>query len=371
MLKFNKIICAIFFAGLLISCSSSHFNQRVKEGYDPKELLALMPALERTYDSVDIAGFKTPEPKGMERVFRSKVTPLKNRFDVWRTSEKSAAITFRGTILDEKSLSFSAAFYYLMTPANGKIKLGESKWFEYKLSEVPGSGVHLGILLGLGLLSEELVAQIENQHKQGIRDIILVGHSQGSGISILATAYLKYLQKEGKLPMDINFKTYSVATPKIANFAFVCNYENLTRNYAFSVDSPLDWVPSIGITFQSVNDFPPVSIFKDFKSFMSSIGYMPGKNYDSVYQQVSTDVPNLTKMMHNIVKENVYPRILEVLPGYEEPEIMNSYNFERAGTHISLIPSEQYYKIFPNNPDNYQVWENHSVYPYYILLKED
>lgn len=351
------------------SCSPQPAAKPVQPGFDRAELTRLLPAMERTYDSADIGGFKTPEPTDIQRIFRSSTSPLMNRFDVWRTTDGKAVFTFRGTIGDTAALSFSAAFYSLMVPATGKIQMADSKWFEYKLAELPGAGVHLGILLGLALISEELTGQVQARYDDGIRDMILVGHSQGSGISLLATSYLLYLQKEGRIPADIRFKTYSVATPKVGNYPYVCDFEVLTNGgYAFSVDNVIDWVPFIAMTFQAAQDFPPVSPFRDLKSFFTEINYAPGPNFDSGYAKFAAAVPDLTEQVIGVIRQNVYPRIHRALPGFIEPDIIKSYNFERAGIHVPLIPDSAYFRLFPNDPAHFQVWENHSVYPYYVLV---
>lgn len=359
---------ALLLLPALWSCTPQQ-GVHLKPGYDPAELTRLLPAMERTYDSADIGGFKTPEPVDIQRVFRSSTTPLMNRFDVWKTTDGKAVFTFRGTIVDTAALSFSAAFYSLMVPGAGKLRLADSTWFEYKLAELPGAGVHLGILLGLALISEELTGQVQAQYNDGIRDIILLGHSQGSGISLMATSYLMYLQKAGRIPAGIRFKTYSIATPKVGNYSYVCDFEKLTSGgYAFSVDNVIDWVPFIAMTFQSAGDFPPVSPFRDLRAFMTDINYPPGPDFDSGYAKFARVVPALTEQMIGVIRQNVYPRIHRALPGFSEPEIMKSYNFERAGIHVPLVPDSAYYKLFPNDPRNFRVWENHSVYPYYILV---
>ena len=179
-------IC-LSFAG----CNQTKESAVLAPGYDKAELTALLPVMERAYDSADIGGFKTPAPEGIKRVFRSKVSPLMNRFDVWNTSDNKAVIAIRGSIVDPGGLSFTAAFYSPMVPAVGKIRLSDTKTFEYKLAELDGAAVHLGMLLGLAHISGELVSQIREQYGKGVRDFIILGHSQGSGIGFLATSYIR------------------------------------------------------------------------------------------------------------------------------------------------------------------------------------
>ena len=119
-------------------------------------------------------------------------------------------------------MSFTAAFYVPMVAGIGKIKMSDSKTFEYKVAELPGAGVHLGMLLALGHISDQLIEQIKKQYADGIRDFIILGHSQGSGIGFLATSYIRYLQKDGKLPPEQQINVESIL-PVYRNFAATDN----------------------------------------------------------------------------------------------------------------------------------------------------
>lgn len=361
------IVCIVF-----TGCGEKKKSNAISPGYDKAELLSLIPVMERAYDSADIGGFKTPEPVEIKRVFRSKVSPLMNRFDVWNTNDKKAVIAIRGSIVDPGGLSFTAAFYAPMVPAVGKIKISDTKTFDYKLAELQGSGVHLGMLLGLAHISDELVIQINEQYGKGIRDFILLGHSQGSGIGFLATAYIRYLQKDKKLPEDLRLKTYLIAAPKTGNLQFAYDYQKINSGgWAMSVNNVLDWVPCIGITLQGAVDFPKISPFYDMKGFLASINYPAGPKFDESYKHFLAEGPAMTEEMLAIIHENVYPRVIKAMPGYVEPVFMKTFDFERSGDLVPLFPDAEYYKVFPQDTVHFQAWENHSVYPYYILVKNN
>lgn len=368
---------SLFIAVTILSLSFTRCNEKkestaIVPGYNKVELTSLIPLMERAYDSADIGGFKTPEPEGFQKVFRSKVSPLMNRFDVWNTSDNKAVIAIRGSIVDPGGLSFTAAFYSPMVPAVGKIKIAETKTFEYKLAELPGAAVHLGMLLGLAHISDELMSQIKEQYGKGIRDFILLGHSQGSGIGFLATSYIRYLQIDGKLPTDLRLKTYLIAAPKTGNLQYAYDYQKINSGgWAMAVNNVLDWVPCIGITFQTAIDFPKISPFYDMKGFMTSINFPAGPKFDASYHRFLTAGPAMTKEMLMIIHENVYPRIIEAMPEYVEPDLLGTFDFERSGDQIPLFPDTEYYKVFPQDTIHFQAWENHSVYPYYLLVKSN
>jgi hypothetical protein len=353
-------------------CGEKKKATAIVPGYDKVELASLLPVMERAYDSADIGGFKTPEPVNLKRVFRSKVSPLMNRFDVWNTNENKAVIAIRGSIVDPGGLSFTAAFYAPMVPAVGKIKMSNNKTFEYKLAELKGAGVHLGMLLGLAHISDELVAQIKEQYNNGIRDFMLLGHSQGSGIGFLATSYIRYLQKDKKLPADFRLKTYLIAAPKTGNLQYAYDYHKInTGGWAMSANNVLDWVPCIGITLQGAVDFPKISPFYDMKGFLASINYPAGPKFDELYKSFLAEGPAMVEEMLAIIHQNVYPRVIKVMPEYVEPVLLKTFDFERCGDLIPLFPDAEYYKVFPQDTVHFQAWENHSVYPYYLLVKSN
>ncbi len=353
-------------------CQQGKEPTPVLAGYNKAELVALIPVMERAYDSSDIGGYKTPEPQGVQRIFRSKVSPLMNRFDVWITNTDRAVIAIRGSIVDPGGLSFAAAFYSPMVKASGKIIMSDSETFEYKLAELPDAAVHLGMLLGLAHISDELVSQIKDLYDKGIRDFVILGHSQGSGIGFLATSYIRYLQKDGKLPSDFRLKTYLIAAPKVGNLQYAYDYQKINNGgWALAVNSILDWVPCIGLTFQGAIDFPKISPFYDMKGFMASINFPTGPYFDESYNRFLTIEPAITKEMQAIIHENVYPRVIKAMPEYVEPTLLGTFDFERSGDMVPLFPDTDYYKTFPQDTVHFQAWENHSVYPYYVLIKSN
>jgi hypothetical protein len=56
----------------------------------------------------------------------------------------------------------------------------------------------------------------------------------------------------------------------------------------------------------------------------------------------------------------------------------NAYESLKGPTHYRLEkwlersgPDAEYYKVFPQDTVHFQAWENHSVYPYYLLVKSN
>jgi hypothetical protein len=356
-------------ACLLDGCSRQQ-RPSFSSGYDREELTELLCVCERIYDSSDLGGFKTPDPTEFTHVYRSPVSPLINRFDIWKSEDGRGVFAFRGTILDTAGLSFSLNFYALMVAAEGQVKVSDSFVFQYKLASLPGATVHLGCLLGLATLSNSLLDQVQRQYADGIKDFYIIGHSQGAGLAYYATAWLRYLQKKGKLPEEIRFKTYAIAAPKAGNMLFAYDYENITSGgWSFSVQNVIDWVPYIPLSFERTEDFPVVGPFTHIRSFLKDATFPPGPDFERGYAFYSKTVPVYLDTITSLIHRFVHPRIARALPGYEEPATIPSSYFERIGITVPLVPDPAYYRKFPNDPEQFSVWENHSVYPYYVLVK--
>lgn len=87
----------------------------------------------------------------------------------------------RGTT--EKPESWLANFYAAMVPAKGEIKLNDTEIFRYQLATNPKAAVHIGWLLGMAYLSKEIAPKIDSLCKTGIKEFLIMGHSQGGAIS--------------------------------------------------------------------------------------------------------------------------------------------------------------------------------------------
>src|SRR5207248_11126260 len=123
----------------------------------------------------------TPLPKQFAMVYRSPEGPLKNRWDLWVNNKGIAVISIRGTT--KSDVSWLENFYAAMVPANGKLHLGDSDDFAYNLASNPKAGVHIGWLLGLADLSKSILPKLYwLYNSKGIKNYIIVGHSQGAAI---------------------------------------------------------------------------------------------------------------------------------------------------------------------------------------------
>lgn len=336
--------------------------QKLKPGFQKKEYLELLK-LTAKHTNPDF--FKTvPAPDHFLLQYRSPIVGLDNAWELWLSKDKTAAISIRGTTA--KAESWLANFYAAMVPAKGRLQLSAGNVFEYELAQNPKAAVHVGWLLSLASMAPDIVRHVDSCYKNGVRDIYIVGHSQGGGISFLLTAYLYNLQMKKLLPSDIRFKTYCSAGPKPGNLYFAYDYEAMTQEgWAYNVVSSNDWVPEVPFTVQTTNDFVAINPFAGARAMIKkqkfpgniALKYVynrldrPSKRAQKNYQKY------LGKMMSRYVRKNI--------KDFHPPKYYNSNNYVRTGHAIVLLGDKDYFKDYPEQSNN--LFLHHMPDAYYAL----
>ncbi|RYG51652.1 MAG: hypothetical protein EOO01_08110, partial [Chitinophagaceae bacterium] len=196
---------------LLFTCSNTD-AQQLKPGFDQFEYLQLLRAYARWGDSTYYK--QIPESriyKKQGRKYRSEEVGFMNSWEMYETPSQTV-ISIRGSTKEQ--VSWMANFYCAMIPAIGTMKLNDTTSFDYHFADHPQAAVHIGWAVSACFLLPDIVSKIHERYAMNRKDFIIFGHSQGAGIAYFVTAQLKYYQRTGKLPKDIQFKTYCSATPK-------------------------------------------------------------------------------------------------------------------------------------------------------------
>lgn len=345
----------------------SHIQaQQLKPGFDPEEYRELMMLSVRTTASPNyIKDF--PEPKKFKMAYQSAPMGLDNLWDLWFSENKVAVISIRGTT--KKPESWLANFYAAMVPATGEMIIGEKDTFRYQLASNPKAAVHAGWLLSTAFLSKDMLPKIRDAYQDETRDIIITGHSQGGAICFILTAYLYNLQKQGALPADIRFKTYASAGPKPGNLFFAYEYEAMTQNgWAFNVVNAADWVPQTPISIQTVDDFVTTNPFDGAKPAIKKQKFPLNIVLNHVYNQLSQSTVKARNKYEKYMGRILSKMIQKNLKDHESPLFYHSMDYVRTGTTITLIPDEDYFKKFPDDPKNVFVHHLHTNY-LYLLAK--
>ncbi len=351
------IICEIAFSPV--------FAQNLKPYFDKEEYKELLYISAKT-NTPDSTVFKIPPPVNHRMIYRSGIVGLDNRWDLWLNNNNTVAvISIRGTT--GKAESSLANLYAAMVPAKGRLMLTKTDTFEYCLAPDENAAVHIGWLLSMAFLSRDIVPRIDSLYKSGIKNIILMGHSQGGAINYLLTAYLYSLQRQMILPEDIRFKTYCSAAPKPGNLYFAYYYESITKNgWAFNVVNAADWVPETPVSIQTLNDFNETNLFKNAKDEIKKLKFPKNIILKGVYNKLDKPVKKAQKKYEKYLGVMTSKYIKKRLPDFTPPEYFKSNNYVRTGTTVVLYPDKDYYKKFPKSSSDISVHHNFNAYLYLL-----
>ena len=340
---------------------------QLSSGFDRDEYIELMKLSARTSAAENYYS-KIAEPQHFKMLYQSPVIGLDNLWDLWSDGKGIATISIRGTTTN--STSWLANFYAAMVPAKGQLQLADNDVFEYELASNPKAAVHVGWLVSTAFLTRDMIPKIDSTYKSGTKNIIIVGHSQGGAIAYLVTSYLYNLQKTGKLPADIRFKTYCSAGPKPGNLYYAYEYEAMTQNgWAYNVVNAADWVPEVPISIQTLNDFNPSNPFIHAEGIIKKQKFPANLALKYMYNQLSKPPNKAQKRYQKYLGSMTSKTVQKTLPGFVPPAYYPSSHYVRTGNMIVLIPDEEYLKRYPESrtPDNLFP---HHLHPQYLLLAE-
>ncbi|HTO16779.1 MAG TPA: lipase family protein [Edaphocola sp.] len=342
------------------------FGQQLHPGFDKNEYKELMLISARTTASPDY--YKDyPEPSNFRMIYQSKPIGLDNLWDLWTNDKNVAVISLRGTT--EKPESWLANFYAAMVPAKGELKLNDKEVFHYQLAQNPKAAVHVGWLLSMAYLSKEIVPKIDSLYKTGTKEFLIMGHSQGGAISFLLTSYLYNLQQISQLPKDIRFKTYCSAAPKPGNLYYSYEYEAMTQaGWAYNVVNAADWVPEMPISIQTLKDFNNVNPFTNAKVLIKKQKFPNNLVLKHVYNKLDKPTKRAQKNYEKYLGNLTSKIIKQNIKGFMPPLYYSSNDYVRTGTTIVLLPNDEYFKQFPDDPT--KLFPHHFHAQYLLLLDQ-
>ena len=341
-------------------------GQVLSPGFDKMEYRELMLLNTRTA-AVKTYYEKFEEPKEFRMIYQSPVLGLDNLWDLWKNQGGSkAVISIRGTT--QNAISWGANLYAAMVAADGYLLLDKTDTFQYKLAQSNKAAVHVGWLVGMAYLSRDILPRIDSLYKTGTKHFLLMGHSQGGAITYLLTAYLYQLQKSGRLPADIRFKTYASAGPKPGNLYFAYEYEAMTEGgWAFNVVNAADWVPEVPLSVQTVKDFNNTNPFNNVSAIIKKQGFFKRLVLGHVYRTMTTPSfkaqRRYQKYLGKLSSKTIKGHIKTFIP----PAYFPSSDYVRTGNYIVLLPDSDYYTRFPDSKEN--VFVHHLHEPYLYLLE--
>ncbi len=303
-----------------------------------------------------------------EKVFRSDEKGFLNRWTLYKRNDNIGWIDTRGTV--NVLPSWLGNFYAAMVPATGSIDLNDSTVFTYKLATDPKAMVHIGWLVGLGYLGPEIVKHINKEYQENAtKDFVLFGHSQGAAITFLLRSYLYYQQQDGKIPKEINFKTYCSAAPKPGNMYYAYDFDYITRGgWAYTIVNTSDWVPEVPFSIQTLTDFNTVNPFVDAKTVLKKQKFLVRLAGTSIYNKLDRSTRKAQKRFTKYLGNLVYKQSKNILPQLKEPVYAKGNNYMRAGSPVILMGDDEYHRLFPDDRSN--VFVHHMFKPYNYLVRK-
>lgn len=357
----------IFFMVLISSLLSVQSNsQHLRAGFQKKELVELLRIGART-TSDSIYSKKFPEPDHSKMLYQSAPVGFNNLWQLWMRNDSVAIISIRGTT--PAAISFLANIYAAMVPARGNLELEKDFSFKYELSGLPNAAVHVGYLVAMAYLSRDILPKIDSCLRQGINEFIITGHSQGGAISYLLRAYMEQLKNEGRIPGGAHIKTYTIAAPKPGNLYFAYEYEHINKGgWAYQVVNPVDWVPEVPFSIQTMDDLSETNPFRNVKQLIGKQKFPLNIGASLAYKQLSKPAKKARRQYEKWLGKRVGKLVKKSLKEFTTPAYYGSNNYVRTGTTVVLMPDSSYFQNFPEVRDS--IWHNHTQRPYLFLAEK-
>ncbi|KAA2243415.1 lipase family protein [Chitinophaga agrisoli] len=363
-MRILKRLLAAWIYSILLYCLPAT-AQKLQPGFDPKEYEQLLRVTALQGDT-PWTKLVVPYPDNCRLIYRSPVVGMLNRWDLWLHEDHTAIISIRGTT--GTAVSWLANFYAGMIPAMGTLQLNDSTRFPYKLARDSAAYVHAGWTLGMASIAPDVVSKIKEYHKKGIRNFLIVGHSQGAAIAFLLRSYLEYLD-DPDFPRDILIKTYCSAAPKPGNLYYAYDYDFITRDgWGYRVINPRDWVPETPFSIQTTNDYNSVNPFVNLHKGLKKQRFFIRLAVNYMYGRLDRSSKRASRRMQRVLGKLAYKQVHKTLAEYGRPDFVNSHNYTPAGSPIILYPQDGYDAKFPFDGKN--LFVHHMVAPYVYLLKQ-
>jgi hypothetical protein len=341
-------------------------QQKLKPGFDPIEFKSLLEITSRQIDT-PWTNVTLPYPEGYKLEYRSPVVGLDNRWDLWLGNDNIAVISIRATTAT--MVSWLADFYAGMIPAAGELIIDSATTFKYKLADIPNSYVHVGWVVGLSAIAPLIVKKINEYYGKGIKDLLIIGHSQGAAIAYLLRSYLYYCES---IPKDIAIKTYCCATPKPGNQFYSYDYDFITSGgWGLRVINTEDWVPETPFSIETVNDLPQVNPFNNINDAFAQIKKpIVRMVLKSVYRKLFNSTDRAQKTYTRILGKKAYKIVRRTLPQFKEPVYVKSMDYTTAGQSVILKATPEYFEQYIDKLKRKHDFIHHMPGAYLFLLNQ-
>lgn len=364
-LPFLSYRLSIILAFALLVFTKTTSLAQLTPGFTANEYHDVLRVMAQNYDSLSNAnGIFAPDT--YTRLYRSPITGLDNRWELWMRSDTVAVVSIRGTTA--KGVSWLENLYAAQIPAKGSLILADKDTFTYNLGSHPQAAVHVGWLLGTAFITKDLLPKLDSLQKAGVRELIVCGHSQGGALAILLTSYLR-AQLSKRLSGDWKIKTYASAAPKPGNTYYAYEYEVQTYGgWGFTVVNAADWVPEFPISMQTVRDLNATNPFVKFKEGIKSRPFVQRKMLKRAYKRMTRPLNKSQKRFSNYLGNYAGKAVVKALPTFITPTYVQSMHYARAGQPIVFMPGSDYYLAYPYKSE--KIFEHHFFASYLLLARQ-
>lgn len=345
---------------LLLTFSVSLKAQTLKPIFQPEEYLSLLELNKGVYDSTKNNPVKFGALEA-SMIYTSKAIGLDNKWAYWKRNDGVGIISLRGTTL--KPESWLANFYAAMVPAKGYLLLNPTDTFNYKLAEDNRASVHVGWLVASAYIMKELQPLLEKESKNGLKEVIIIGHSQGGALTYFIDAHIR----NKKQFQHLTIKSYASAAPKPGNQFFAYEFDaKRLPSWCFRVVNDKDWVPQTPFSVQQISDFNQLNPFSKIGPATEKLGFLARTYVRSVYHKMDKRTANAASTFRDNLGKGVFQLVKKYLPHLTPPQYSITNEYVAAGVQIPLLSNPQYLSVFP---DTGNVFQHHLFPPYQHLVR--
>jgi hypothetical protein len=339
---------------------------KLKAGFDPYEYKDLLEITALQVDTPWRSSY-LPKVERYKMVYRSPKMALENKWDLWLRDDSVGVISIHATT--NTLSSWLENIYAGMVPAEGVLKMDSTHYFHYKLADIPNSYVHIGWLIGITAIGPSVVKKVNEYYSAGIKEYMIVGHSQGAALAYLLRSYLYYCMQ---IPDDVVFKTYCSAAPKPGNQFYAYDFDFITRDgWAFRIVNTDDWVPEMPFTVQTINDISETSPFKEAKNLFKGVKPLARVIIKSLYNNLTKSGFRYQRKFTKYLGYKAYKFVSKKIKGFEEPQYVQSFEYVPCGSPVILKPTKEYYENYPKGHYGENLFVHHVPDAYMFLLKQE
>jgi len=360
------ITCAILACLLFLYTTKA---QTLSPGFNAEEYAEMLRVILSNADTAYLQrhSITMPIANDYHLAYQAPETGLRNQWSLFVNSSNTIlVINLRGTV--NAFPSWLENFYSAMIPANGSLQLDDSTVFHYRFAADPKAAVHVGWALGVGSMAPAITQKIQAYYNKGIKQLLIIGHSQGGALAFLLTSYLHYQVEAHALPEDLLLKTYCSAAPKPGNLYYAYDYDFITRNgWSFTVVNAADWVPETPFSIQTTRDYTTVNPFTNVAPLLKKQPFFIRLYLKHVYSRLDKTTHEAQTTYTQYLGKTLYKEVKKYLPHFRQPVYYPSMNYMRAGVPIVLQPDEAYRKAYPDSTQH--LFMHHGIQPYYELVE--